>query len=96
MDQIKQKLSSDLQAIYDHEIAEGNSVLRVDEPAGTLCPLAIVFVKPLNRSAILADINLDSSVTWHMNDDPHYEVNGMAGFTSSRSRQFVYGPIGKQ
>ena len=93
MDQTRQKLSIDLQPIYDYEMANGNSVLRVDEPAGTSCPLAVVFVKPLNKKQIATALKLDRDVTWHENDDPHYEVGGTAGFTSKKSHQFVYGPF---
>ncbi len=93
MDQTRLKLSEDLRPIYDLEMSSGNSILRVDEPAGTLCPLAVVFAQPLKRGKILTELELSGDVVWHENDDPRYEVDGMAGFTSKKTRHFIYGPI---
>jgi hypothetical protein len=92
VDVIRQKLSTDLVQIYDWALQEDNVVLRVDEPAGTACPLAVVFTKPIIRADVEAALALSASVFWHESADQHYEVNGMAGFASRASHQFVYGP----
>ena len=95
MNDVRQKLSSDLLPIYEDEIARGNEVLRVDEPAGSLCPLAVVFRLPLERESARLNQSVGDDVYWHENADPHYEVDGMAGFASKKSRQFIYGPIAR-
>lgn len=90
---IRDKLDPVLLAIFDIEIAGGNQVARVDEPAGTLSPLAVVFKNRLNRSRIEESIKVPDHIVWHENDDQHYEINGMGGYASKSTHQFVYGPL---
>ena len=92
-DEAREKLSADLQPLYDMELEAGNIVDRVDEPAGTLCPLAIVMKSPLNKSRLRERAQSIPSVFWHENSDQHYEVHGMGGYSSRESRQFLYGPL---
>ncbi|WP_157532766.1 hypothetical protein [Hyphomonas polymorpha] len=76
MNDIRKKLSPDLLPIYEDEIARGNEVLRVDEPAGSLCPLAVVFRLPLKRESAPSSQAVGNDVYWHENADPRYEVDG--------------------
>src|SRR5438034_997583 len=55
-------LSRDLQQIFDLELAEGNEVARIDEPAGTTCPYAIIFKNPLHIREIAKEIVLTNPV----------------------------------
>ena len=45
-------LSRELWPIFDLEIALGNEVAYVAEPAGTACPYAVSFQRPLHLQAI--------------------------------------------
>jgi hypothetical protein len=85
------KLSSKLQAIYDLEIALGNTVIRIDEPAGTQCPLAIIFKNPLNRKKIESSLSLSPSVKWWENHDQHYPIEG--GYGCDETGHAIAGPI---
>lgn len=82
-------LSNDLVPIYDLELKLGNKVLRTDSPAGTICPLAIIFRDPLHFEEIKS-LKLPASVTKWTNDDPHYPLE--TGFSSSVSKHAIAGP----
>jgi hypothetical protein len=56
------KLSEDLLPIYKLELDRGNEVAGVDEPAGTKCPYAVVFKKPLHKTEIEAELVLSPTV----------------------------------
>lgn len=84
------KLANTLQPIVDLELQLGNEIKRVDEPAGTECPLGIVFKKPLHiREA--KQLGLSESVyTWE-SSDPHYERE--RGFACKISKHVISGPL---
>lgn len=86
-----QKLSADLVPIYELELANGNEVLRIDEPAGSRCPYCIVFRYPLHKSKIEQSIALPPSVQYWESRDQHYPVEG--GYVSEESRHVVSGPL---
>ena len=88
---MKESLSLHLQPIYDMEIALGNTVNRIDEPAGSNCPLAIVFHKPLHKNAIESRLSLPASVKWWENHDTHYSIEG--GYVCDETRHTVAGPL---
>lgn len=85
-----QKLTKELRSIYDLEIQLGNSVLRVDEPAGTKCPFAVVFARPLHFSEIRKALMLSSDIEIWKNTDAHYPRE--AGFYSQKTKQAIAGP----
>jgi hypothetical protein len=85
------KLSKNLCGIYEYEIALGNGVVRVDEPAGTNCPLAVVFEKPLHFGAIAADLVLPVGVEKWENRGTHYPLE--AGFVCLETRHCIAGPL---
>ena len=85
------RLSSDLQPIYDLEIARGNEVSHIAEPAGTTCPYAVVFKLPLDKARILAELQLPAHVRYWESDDPHYAIE--AGFYSDVSQHSIAGPL---
>jgi hypothetical protein len=87
---MKTSLSSDLMPIYQLELQLGNQVARVDSPAGTLCPLAVIFRDPLHLEEIGKRLKTPASVTQWTNDDPHYPLE--TGFSSSVSRHAIAGP----
>ena len=86
------KLSQDLFAIYQLELSRGNEIERVDEPAGTTCPYAVVFKRPLNRGAIESEVELSASVKYWESRDPHFPQE--AGYYSETTRHVVVGPLG--
>lgn len=85
------KLSKDLLPIYELELDRGNEVARVDEPAGSNCPYAIVFKRPLHKGAVESELDLSKSIRcWECHDD-HYEKE--AGYVSDETRHIVSGPL---
>jgi hypothetical protein len=84
------QLSADLLPIYEFELKLGNQVARTDIPAGTECPLAVVFSAPLHFAEIAKNLRLPPSVNQWTNDDPHYPLE--AGFGSTLSKHAIAGP----
>ena len=87
-------LSEDLRPIYDLEMAKGNQVERIDEPAGTDCPLAVVFKHPLHVKEIRSELTLPSSVEYWEHYDPHYSVKAEAGYACQKTAHCIIGPAG--
>jgi hypothetical protein len=85
-----QRLSPSLKPIYELELALGNEVERVDEPAGSRCPLAIVFKKPLHVTDISARLKLSEEVTEWESSDPHYPAE--KGFHCARTNHVIGAP----
>lgn len=85
------KLSDDLRPIHDLEIELGNAVVRIDAPAGTACPLAVVFRDPIHFEAAAARLALPDSVDRWINRDPHYPIE--EGYYSKISRHTLAGPL---
>ena len=86
-----EKLSKNLCSIYEYELALGNEVRRVDEPAGSNCPLAVVFEQPLHFAEIAANLVLPVVVERWENRDTHYSLE--AGFVCRESRHSIAGPL---
>jgi hypothetical protein len=88
---MRNKLSADLRPIFDLEIARGNEVSHIEEPAGSTCPYAVIFKQPLAKSQILAELKLPPHVRFWESRDPHYSIE--AGFYSDVSQHSIAGPI---
>ena len=85
------KFSPELRPIYDFEISRGNQVERIDEPAGTNCPYAIVFQYPLHVAQIQNQLRLSNAVRlWH-STDPHYPRE--RGFFCQKTHHAISGPL---
>ena len=84
------RLSPSLQPIVDLELIKGNKVLRIDEPAGSRCPYAIVFKFPLHFQEIKESLTLSSSVEEWENKDPHYPIE--RGFFCNETEHSITGP----
>lgn len=85
------ELSQSLKPIFDWETARGNLVEYIAEPAGSSCPFAVVFAKPLDRAGIEQSIQLASSVKYWESRDSHYSIE--AGYYCDASRHSISGPI---
>lgn len=85
------KLSTDLQAIYDLEISLGNTVARIDEPAGSICPYAIIFATPLHLDEINSQIALPPTVEFWISTDPHYPLEN--GYSCEKTHHVIAGPL---
>lgn len=85
------KLSEDLVPIYELELQLGNQVERIDCPAGTDCPLAIIFREPLHFEEIRRRLTIPATVTKWTCTDSHYPLE--SGFGSSSSKHAVAGPL---
>jgi hypothetical protein len=86
----RDQLCPSLQPIYELELALGNTVARVDEPAGSLCSLAIVFENPLHKSEVESSLSLSSKVKWWESRDPHYPIE--AGYKCEETTHVIAGP----
>ncbi|MFO0900180.1 MAG: hypothetical protein U0836_22320 [Pirellulales bacterium] len=65
------ELCPSLQPILALELQLGNEIARVDEPAGALCPFAIVMRRPLHKPEIERSLKLGSGVEYWEFSDPH-------------------------
>ncbi len=84
------QLSTSLKPIYDLELSLGNEVIRVDEPAGSACPFAVVFRLPLHIDEIGSQLELPETVKLWESDDPHYAIE--RGYVCEESRHAISGP----
>lgn len=83
-------LSKNLKVIVDYEISIGNEIRRIDRPAGTKCPLAVVFKKPLNFNGFLKINDLASGIERWDNKDRHYDQE--SGYVCGKTRQAITAP----
>ena len=83
-------LSENLRSILRFELDRGNSILRVDRPAGTRCSLAVVFARPLDINGFKTQHGLPTGVSTWKNADSHYPLE--AGFSCSSTRHAIAGP----
>ena len=84
-------LSEGLRPIFGYEIGRGNQVLRVDRPAGTNCPLAVIFAQPLDfEGFIFQKKDLPAAVSTWQNRDRHYPLED--GYFCERTRHALAGP----
>jgi len=84
-------LSENLRRAFEHELARGNTVARVDRPAGTRCPLAVVFAQPLDIVWFKASEPLTTAVKIWENHDSHYPME--AGYICDTTRHAMSGPV---
>jgi hypothetical protein len=84
-------LTSDLRPIYELELRCGNEVAYVAEPAGTACPYAVAFKRPLHKAEIARELNLPASVKYWESFDTHYPIEG--GYQCELTRHTIAGPI---
>jgi hypothetical protein len=87
-------LSENLQSIFEYEIDRGNEVERVDRPAGSNCPLAVIFTLPLDIDGYKAIHHLPQNVRVWENRDRHYSLE--IGVVCDKTRHALAGPIAKR
>ena len=90
---IRQRLSVHLQPIYDLELSLGNSVVRIEEPAGSTCPLAIIFKNPLHRTEIESNMRILPPIHWLESRDEHYSRDGEGAYKCNETGHAVIGPL---
>ena len=84
-------LSEILLPVVNFEINRGNQIVRIDRPAGSNCPLAIIFIDPLDIPGYLnAHVLEEKLKTWE-NRDRHYPLE--KGFVCKRTGQAIAGPL---
>lgn len=84
-------LSKNLRPLYELELEHGNVVERVDAPAGTECPLAVIFENPLHFEEAETQGVKRSAVSCWENVDPHYPRE--RGYLCEETRQVLAGPL---
>ena len=84
-------ISKALKPIVDYELSRGNYIERIDRPAGTRCPLAVVFREPLDFRGF-QDLNgsLEYVSTWK-NRDRHYDLE--SGYVCEKTNQALAAPV---
>ena len=88
---IRKRLSLTLSPIYELEISLGNIVARVDEPAGTSCPFAVILKNRLHHNEIKTALTLSPEVEKWENKDRHYPLE--AGYVCRISKHVIAGPL---
>lgn len=83
-------LSDKLRPIYEYEIGRGNRVERVDRPAGSKCPLAIIFALPLDIQGFVRAHGLPNGVKTWSNRDQHYPLED--GYLCEETKHAIAGP----
>ena len=91
MNEVENQLCSDLLPIYKLELSLGNVIERVESPAGTKCPYAVVFKKRLNHKKIKELLTLPNSVFKWDNKDHHYELE--SGYGCEKTKHGIAGPL---
>lgn len=86
-------LSESLAPMYEWELEHGNVIERVDRPAGSSCPLAIIFHKPLDFDGFASANALPAGVRTWKNTDRHYPLE--KGYACERTGQALAGPLRK-
>jgi hypothetical protein len=93
--EIRQNLSPDLLPLAELELSLGNTITRVDQPAGSTCPYAVNFKDRLHRKDIEQAMEQSADISLHIrrweSRDPHYEVQG--GYTTDVLRHCIAGPL---
>ena len=84
-------LSSTLKPIVDFELSIGNEIERIDRPAGTRCPLAVVFKKPLDFRGFEELNGKPKGIDRWENRDRHYDLE--SGYVCEKTRQAIAAPI---
>jgi hypothetical protein len=85
-------ISNQLRPLLDFELSRGNGIERVDRPAGTRCPLAVILKKPLDFKGYADANGFPSGVSVWENRDAHYPIE--AGYVCEKTNQALAGPIG--
>lgn len=86
-------LSEGLRPILEYELARDNKIERVDRPAGSNCPLAVIFLEPLDVKGFLSTQNMPSAVRTWENRDRHYPLE--KGFVCERTHHAIAGPLNR-
>ena len=84
-------LSQKLKAILAFELTRGNAVVRVDRPAGSTCPLAVILLRRLDFRGYKAKHHLPDNVEIWESRDPHYPFE--AGYFCNETRHSITGPL---
>lgn len=90
MNQVRD-LSEALKKIYEYEIGRGNQIERVDRPAGSNCPLAIIFRAPLDVSGFVIAYGMPTGVKTWENRDSHYPLE--KGYVCESTHHALAGPL---
>lgn len=84
-------LSDRLRPIVDFEIARGNNIRRIERPAGSNCPLAVIFALPLDIQGFRSKGGLPEDVRIWENRDTHDALE--AGYFCEHTHHAVAGPL---
>jgi len=83
-------ISEELKQIIELELKLGNLIERIDEPAGSQCPKAIIFKNKLHLDKIRR-LKLSADIKFWENHDAHYPLE--CGFNSTSTKETIVGPL---
>jgi hypothetical protein len=86
-------LSGALKPIVDFELSVGNEIERIDRPAGTRCPLAVVFRRRLDFEGFEKMHGKPTGVEQWENLDRHYDLE--SGYTCVKTNHAIAGPTAR-
>jgi hypothetical protein len=84
-------LSASLQPLLDLELRYGNEVQRIDEPAGSKSPYAMILRFKLHFPEARKELVIPTRVTRWQSTDPHYPCE--AGYLCHRTHHVLAGPL---
>jgi hypothetical protein len=90
---LQMAISGDIRTIVEYELAHGNEITRIDQPAGTKCPLAVILRFPFRIRNSGIDGAIPLTVAWWEYEDPHYPADWSSGFKSIESSHAVAAPL---
>jgi len=88
---IEKRLSGNLLPIFKIELELGNSVARIDCPAGTKCPYAVVMRNKINHKEIDSRLELTNEVKKWESRDQHYDLE--SGYACEKTKHAIAGPL---
>lgn len=84
-------LSTQLEGVLEFEVKRGNQIERIDRPAGSTCPLAVILKQSLDVAGFVSANGMPAGVRTWENRDRHYPLE--KGFVCEKTKHAIAGPL---